>query len=100
DKLIPEYLGPADWTGNLFLHCLDNMDLISEHYYNYNTHCELARAAQVPNDPNEPLSDWVRRPANHIRIKYEEYQEYLKRIPAMAKKTILIDHVAYTYDRG
>jgi alpha-L-arabinofuranosidase len=100
DKLIPEYLGPADWTGALFLKCLDNMDMISEHYYNYDTHFDLARAAQVPNDPNEPLVDWMRRPANHIRIKYEEYQEYLSRIPALRKKPVPIALDEYAYARG
>jgi alpha-L-fucosidase/alpha-L-arabinofuranosidase len=100
DKLIPEYLGPADWTGFLFQNCLDNMDMISEHYYNYDSHFDLAQAKQVPNDPNEPLIDWMRRPANHIRIKYEEYQEYLRRIPALRKKRIPIALDEYAYARG
>ncbi|MGO9109210.1 MAG: hypothetical protein ACLP9L_08260 [Thermoguttaceae bacterium] len=100
DKLIPDYLGSADWTGGLFLKCLDNMDMISEHYYNYNSHFDLARAAQVPNDPDEPLVDWMRRPANHIRIKYEEYQEYLKRIPALRNKPVPIALDEYAYARG
>jgi alpha-N-arabinofuranosidase len=100
DKLIPDYLGPADWTGALFLNCLENMDMISEHYYNYNTHFDLAQAKQVPNDPNEPLVDWMRRPANHIRIKYEEYQEYLRRIPALRRKPIPIALDEYAYAMG
>jgi alpha-N-arabinofuranosidase len=102
DKLIPDYLGPADWTGNLFLNCLDNMDMISEHYYNYNTHFDLAQAKQVPNDPNEPLVDWMRRPANHIRIKYEKYQEYSNRVPALKNKPvpIALDEYAYAGGRG
>lgn len=97
DTLIPEYLGPADWTGALLQGCLDNMDMISEHYYNYDSHFDLAAAKQVPNDPNEPLVDWMRRPANHIRIKYEEYQEYLKRIPALQKKPLPIALDEYAY---
>ncbi len=100
DKLVPEYLGPADWTGALFQGCLDNMDMISEHYYNYDSHFDLASAKQVPNDPAEPLVDWMRRPANHIRLKYEEYQEYLKRIPALAKKPVPIALDEYAYARG
>jgi alpha-L-arabinofuranosidase len=100
DKLIPEYLGPADWTGALFQGCLDDMDMISEHYYNYDSHFDLASAKQVPNDPAEPLVDWMRRPANHIRLKYEEYQEYLKRIPALAKKPVPIALDEYAYARG
>jgi alpha-N-arabinofuranosidase len=100
DKLIPDYLGPADWTGNLFLHCLDDMDMISEHFYNYDTHFDLSQAQQVPNDPNEPLVDWMRRPANHVKIKYEEYQEYLKRIPALRHKPVPIALDEYAYIAG
>jgi alpha-N-arabinofuranosidase len=100
DKLVPDYLGPADWTGAMFLNCLDNMDMISEHYYNYNSHFDLALAKQVPNDPNEPLVDWMRRPANHIRIKYEEYQEYLNRIPALKNKPVPIALDEYAYAGG
>jgi alpha-N-arabinofuranosidase len=100
DRLIPEYLGPADWTGALFQNCLDNMEMISEHYYNYDSHFDLASARQVPNDPKEPLVDWMRRPANHIRIKYEEYQEYLKRIPALKNKPVPIALDEYAYARG
>ena len=100
DKLVGDYLGPADWTGALFLNCLDNMDMISEHYYNYNSHFDLALTKQVPNDPNEPLVDWMRRPANHIRIKYEEYQEYLNRIPALKKKPVPIALDEYAYAGG
>lgn len=98
DSLIPKPLGPADWTGGLFTHCLENMDLISEHFYNYGgTHYDLAKAQQVPNDPNEPLSNWMRRPANHIRLKFEEYQDYEKLIPALKTKPvpICLDEWAY-----
>ena len=101
NKLIPEYLGPADWTGNLFLKCLDNMDMISEHFYNYgNTHFDLSKGAQVPNSPNEPLVDWMRRPANHIRLKYEEFKEYESRIPALKNKPIPIALDEYAYSGG
>jgi alpha-N-arabinofuranosidase len=97
--LVPAILSPGDWTGNLLKHCFDNIDLISEHYYNYgNTHFDLAAGKQVPNDPNEPITDWMRRPANHVRIKYEEYKEYEKVIPELAThpKPINMDEWAYT----
>src|SRR5512136_218440 len=42
----------------------------------------------------------MRRPANHIRIKHEEYQEYLSRIPALKKKPIPIALDEYAYARG
>ena len=97
-NLVPPYLSPSDWTGGLLKNCFDNMDLISEHYYNYgNTHFSLAEGKQVPNDPNEPVTDWMRRPANHIRIKYEEYKEYEKLIPELIThpKPLNIDEWAY-----
>jgi alpha-N-arabinofuranosidase len=99
NKLIPDYLGPADWTGGLFSNCLANMDLISEHFYSYNaTHFDLEKAAQVPNAPGEPLVDWMRRPANHVREKYEAYQDYLMLIPALKTKPvpICLDEWAYS----
>jgi alpha-N-arabinofuranosidase len=97
-NLIPAYLSPADWTGGMLQHCFDNFDLISEHYYNYgNTHLSLAEGRQVPNDPNEPITDWMRRPANHVRLKYEEYREYEKLLPQLAAhpKPMAIDEWAY-----
>lgn len=101
DKLVPDYLGPADWTGAMFRNCMGNMDMISEHFYNYgNTHFDLSTAKQVPNDPNEPLVDWMRRPANHIRLKYEEYKEYESRIPALKNKPIPIALDEYAYSGG
>jgi alpha-N-arabinofuranosidase len=97
-NLVPVYLSPEDWTGGLLSNCLDNIDLISEHFYNYgSTHYDLARGKQVPNDPDEPVTDWMRRPANHIRIKYEEYLEYEKLLPQFAAhpKPLNIDEWAY-----
>jgi alpha-N-arabinofuranosidase len=97
-KLIPDPLSPADWTGGLLLHCLDNIDLVSEHFYSYTrTRFDLAKGDQVPVDPNESLVDWMRRPANHVRAKYEAYQDYLMRIPALSKKRvpICLDEWAY-----
>ena len=97
-NLVPPYLSPADWTGGLLKHCFDNIDLLSDHFYNYGgTHFSLAAGKQVPNDANEPVTDWMRRPANHIRIKYEEYKEYEKLIPELVThpKPLNIDEWAY-----
>jgi alpha-N-arabinofuranosidase len=97
-KLIPGPLSPADWTGGLLLHCLNNLDLVSEHFYSYaNTRFDLGKGDQVPIDPNEPLVDWMRRPANHVRSKYEAYQDYLQRVPALRTKAapICLDEWAY-----
>jgi alpha-N-arabinofuranosidase len=96
--LVPGYLSPEDWTGGLLTHCFDNFDLISEHFYNYGaTHYSLAQGKQVPNDPNEPITDWMRRPANHIRLKFEEYEAYEKLLPQLAAhpKPLNVDEWAY-----
>ncbi|HEY1786829.1 MAG TPA: alpha-N-arabinofuranosidase [Verrucomicrobiae bacterium] len=96
--LVPSYLSPEDWTGGLLKNCFENIDLISEHFYNYGgTHFSLAEGKQVPNDPNEPITDWMRRPANHIRLKYEEYKEYEKLLPELAAhpRPMAIDEWAY-----
>ncbi len=95
-------MSPADWTGGLLKNCFDNIDLISEHFYNYgDTHFSLAEGKQVPNDPNEPITDWMRRPANHVRIKYEKYKEYEKVIPELVAhpKPLNIDEWAYSRQR-
>jgi alpha-N-arabinofuranosidase len=82
----------------LLVDCFDNIDLISEHFYNYGgTHFSLAANAQVPNDPKEPVTDWMRRGANHVRIKVEEYRAYEKRLPQLAAhpKPLNLDEWAY-----
>jgi alpha-N-arabinofuranosidase len=74
------------------------MDLISEHFYNYGgTHYDLSKGQQVQNDPKEPLVQWMRRPANHVRLKYEEYKAYEHLIPALKSKPvpICLDEWAY-----
>jgi alpha-N-arabinofuranosidase len=97
-NLVPPYLSPGDWSGMLFSNCFNNFDLMSDHYYNYGTtHFSLAEGKQVPNDPNEPVTDWMRRPANHVRLKYEEYREYEKLFPQLVAhpKPLNIDEWAY-----
>lgn len=96
--VVPDYFSAADWTGALLRECFDNFDLISEHFYNYGgSHFSLAANAQVPNDPNEPVTDWMRRGANHVRIKYEEYLAYKERLPQLAAhpKPINLDEWGY-----
>jgi alpha-N-arabinofuranosidase len=97
-NLVPPYLSPGDWSGMLFSNCFNHFDLMSDHYYNYGTtHFSLAEGRQVPNDPNEPVTDWMRRPANHVRLKYEEYREYEKLFPQLVTnpKPLNIDEWAY-----
>ena len=98
-NLVPPFRSPGDWSGLLFSNCFNNFELMSDHYYNYGaTHFSLATGGQVPNDPNEPITDWMRRPANHVRIKYEEYKEYEKLFPQLVThpKPLNLDEWAYT----
>jgi alpha-N-arabinofuranosidase len=97
-QYVPDYLSEADWTGQLILHCLDNIDMISEHYYASGTmHTDMKLQKKVPIDPPLSFIEWQRAPAVQVRAKYEHYQEYLKRIPALRAKPvpIAIDEWAY-----
>ena len=97
-QYVPEYLSAADWSGQLLLNCLDNIDMLSEHYYASGTqHTDMKLQKKVPIDPPLSLIEWERAPAVQVRAKYEHYQEYLKRIPALRAKPvpIAIDEWAY-----
>jgi alpha-N-arabinofuranosidase len=97
-KIIPDDLGPADWTGGLLLHSLDHMDMISEHYYSCgNRRFDVTTGRSVPLDPSEPLVDWMRRPANHVRSKVEAYEHYLELIPALRAKPVPIAMDEWAY---
>jgi alpha-N-arabinofuranosidase len=102
-QYVPDYLSAADWSGNLLLHCLDNIDMLSEHYYASGTqHTDMKLEKKVPIEPPLTLIEWEREPATQVRVKYEHYQEYLKRIPALRAKPvpIAIDEWAYTFGPG
>ena len=102
-NLVPPYLSPGDWSGMLFSNCFNCFEVMSDHYYNFGgTHFSLAAGKQIPNDPQEPVTDWMRRPANHIRIKYEEYKDYESIFPQLVAhpKPLNIDEWAYTSRGG
>jgi alpha-L-arabinofuranosidase len=97
-QYVPDYLSSADWTGQMLLNCLDNIDMVSEHYYASGTqHTDMKLQKKVPIEPPLSLLEWERAPAVQVRAKYEHYQEYLKRIPALRAKPvpIAIDEWAY-----
>src|SRR5690606_18231194 len=52
---------------------------------------------RVPLDPDEPLVDWMRRPANHVRAKYEAYQDYLELIPGLREKRVPLSLSEWAY---
>jgi len=96
-QIVPDYLSVADWSGHMLAHCLDNIDMLSEHYYSSgDQRLDLKTGEKVSTGP-QPLVEWMRAPATQVRVKYEHYQEYLKRIPELRKKPVpvAIDEWAY-----
>ena len=97
-QYVPDYLSAADWSGQLLLNCLDNIDMLSEHYYaSGSEHTDMKQQKKVPINPPLALIEWERAPAVQVRAKYEHYQEYLKRIPGLRAKPVpvAIDEWAY-----
>jgi alpha-N-arabinofuranosidase len=97
-QYVPDYMSSADWSGNLLAHCLDNIDMLSEHYYASGTeHTDMKLGKKVPINPPLSLIEWERAPAVQVRAKYEHYQKYLELIPALRAKPvpIAIDEWAY-----
>jgi alpha-L-arabinofuranosidase len=96
-QIVPDYLSAGDWSGNLLAHCLDNIDLISEHFYSSsNQRFDIAKGEKVEIE-NQPLIEWERAPATQVRVKYEHYQEYLKRIPGLRAKPVPISLDEWAY---
>lgn len=96
-KVVGDYGSDADWTGGLIANCLDNIDVMSEHWYSYDhQRFDLAQNKRVVVE--EPLVDALYRPANRVREKVEAYEEYSRRFPALQTKhlPIAIDEWALT----
>ena len=97
-QYVPDYLSTADWSGQMLKNCLDNIDMLSEHYYASGTeHTDMKLGKKVPINPPLSFIEWNRAPAVQVRAKYEHYEEYLKRIPALRAKPVpvAIDEWAY-----
>jgi alpha-N-arabinofuranosidase len=96
-KVVPDYGSDADFTGLLLTHCLDNIDVMSEHFYSYSgERFDLDQNKRIPIE--EPLPEAAFRAANRVRGKVEAYQEYARRIPGLPRKhlTMAIDEWAFT----
>ena len=96
-KVVPDYGSDADFTGLLLANCLDNIDVMSEHYYSYNgERFDLEQNKRIPIE--EPLPEAAYRAANRVRSKVEAYEEYARRFPALQAKhlQIAIDEWAFT----
>ncbi|HEY3626627.1 MAG TPA: alpha-N-arabinofuranosidase [Terracidiphilus sp.] len=106
-NLAGAYGSDFDWTGGFLKDCWGNFEGMAEHWYarpgqRYN----LEKARNLPSDaPNDDAFDKVdqttlefaRYPANIVRSKAEEWQDYQHRFPAtLDRKTFLsIDEYAY-----
>ena len=49
-QYVPDYLSSADWTGQMILCCLNNIDMISEHYYASGTDAHQHQAREESAD--------------------------------------------------
>ena len=97
-QYVPDYLSSADWTGQLLLHCLPNIDMVSEHYYASGTeHTDMKLGKKVPIEPPLSSIELQRAAAVQVRAKYEHYEKYLELIPALRARPvpIAIDEWAY-----
>ncbi|MFC1485438.1 alpha-N-arabinofuranosidase [Candidatus Latescibacterota bacterium] len=81
-----EYGSERDWTGNLLAHCLDNLDIIAEHFYPRIQSFDIEQQHRV--DVDDPPAYQIRKVANRVRCVYEAWQEYLKRMPHIADRNI------------
>jgi alpha-N-arabinofuranosidase len=76
-----------DWTGALLERSADYIDYLGEHFYGYpNLAVDGGKQAFV--EANDPPADRVRRMSNKVQMKFEAWEEYLKRIPALKEKKI------------
>jgi alpha-N-arabinofuranosidase len=76
-----------DWTGALLERSANYIDYLGEHFYGYpNLAIDVEKQAFVEAD--DPLADRVRRMSNKVQMKFEAWEEYLKRIPALKGKDI------------
>jgi alpha-N-arabinofuranosidase len=96
-QIVPDYLSAGDWSGNLLAHCLDNMDMLSEHFYSSSGQRTDLTTGEKVSTGTQPLVEWERAPATQVRSKYEHYQEYLKRLPELKAKPVPISLDEWAY---
>ena len=96
-QIVPDYLSSGDWSGNLLAHCLDDMDMLSEHFYSSSGKRTDLQTGEKVDVGSQSLIEWERAPATQVRSKYEHYQEYLKLIPELKTKPVPISLDEWAY---
>jgi alpha-N-arabinofuranosidase len=101
------YGSDSDWTGGFLKSCIDNLDIIAEHWYaGGGHHWDIEKgktlAADKPNDDayvkvDQTLLEAARYPADTVRLKAEEWQGYQQRFPQIAEKKIPLSIDEYAY---
>lgn len=106
DDQVP-FCSPADWTCGFLRHSWGYFRGITEHWYaRAGVRFDLARALRglryhgmeagyVPDQ--ETVLQWVRKPADRVHLKAEEWQEYERRFPAMKRQHIFLSMDEYAY---
>ncbi len=97
----------ADWTGGLLLHSFGNFDGLTEHWYaRPGKRFDYEHAKTLPmNAPieggyvnvDETVLEWARHPSSRVHKKAEEWNEYVKRFPAMLDKKLFLSIDEYGY---
>lgn len=100
----------ADWTCGFLQHDWGNFDGITEHWYTRagtrwdREHAEKGikvgrlEPGLVPDQ--ETTLEWVRRAAERVHLKGQEWQAYEQRFPEMKKKKIFMSNDEYAYTGG
>jgi len=87
DKVPFAFGTKYDWTGALLEHSWDCIDYLGEHFYGYpNLAIDVEKQAFVEAD--DSLADRVRRMPNKVQMKFEAWEEYLKRMPSLKSRDI------------
>jgi alpha-N-arabinofuranosidase len=76
-----------DWTGALLEQSADYIDYLGEHFYGY-PNLAIDEGSQSFVEANDPPVDRVRRMSNKVQMKFEAWEEYLKRMPSLKSKNI------------
>ena len=87
DKVPFAFGTKYDWTGALLAHSADYIDYLGEHFYGYpNLAIDVEKQAFV--EANDSITDRVRRMSNKVEMKFEAWDEYLKKMPSLKDKDI------------